>query len=307
MIYNRYDKQKKKYKLGITGTLRYLFSNLTHKQKYISMLTERALRNSNLTKRLFSAIEIETVNRCNGKCSFCPVSVGNDNRPYKKMDTTLFKKIIEELKELDYKGNLALFSNNEPFIDERIIDFASFARESLPKAWIYLYTNASLLTLERFKLIINNLDEIIIDNYNDTLELNPNVRIIKEYIENCTELNDKVKIHLRKENEVLFSRGGNAPNKNNNKTLSMSCILPFVQLVVRPDGKISLCSNDAYGQLTLGDVTEQSLQDIWYGPKCMEIRSAIRKGRKNVALCKYCDSTFYPGQFGIKVKGDRKS
>ena len=306
MIYNKYTRKKKKVKIGLYGTIKYLFSNLSRKQKYIAILTDRALRKKGLKDRLFSAIEIETVNRCNGKCSFCPVSLGNDKREYKKMSNELFSKIIDELKGLNYSGDLALFSNNEPFIDDRIVDFARQAREQLPHAHIYLYTNASLLTIEKFKAIIEHLDEMIIDNYNDNLEFNPNVSTIKAYIESNSELNEKVKIHLRKENEVLFSRGGNAPNKKNNKSLSMSCILPFVQMIVRPDGRISLCSNDAYGQVTLGDLNYQTLEEVWFGQNYIELRQALSKGRKNVDLCRFCDSTFYPGQFGIKVKGDKK-
>lgn len=150
------------------------------------------------------------------------------------------------------------------------------------------------------------MDEIIIDNYNDDLEFNPNVKVIKEYIDNIPKLNKKVKIYLRKENEVLFSRGGNAPNKHNTKSLKMSCILPFVQMIIRPDGKISLCSNDAYGQVTLGNANNQTLKEIWFGEEYVKLRALLSKGRKNIDLCRFCDSTFYPGQFGIKVKGDKK-
>ena len=51
---------------------------------------------------LFNNIEIETVNRCNGTCSFCPVNKNQDPREYKKMPEELFKKIIKELKEINY-------------------------------------------------------------------------------------------------------------------------------------------------------------------------------------------------------------
>lgn len=303
MIINKYEKKKQ---LTFRDKFLNLFSSLTPKQRLISKLTQRALRTDGLDKRLFSAVEIETVNRCNGKCAFCPVSAGNDQREYHKMSEDLFQKIILQLERLDYKGNLALFSNNEPFLDQRIENFAVYARQHLPNAFIYLYTNASLLSLERYKKIIGYLDEMIIDNYNDSLELNPNVQIINEFIQDKENIFEKTKIHLRKEHEVLFSRGGNAPNKQNAKTLKMSCILPFTQLIIRPDGKISLCSNDAYGEMTLGDATEQSLKEIWFGDKCQEVRKALRKGRKNNILCRHCDSTFYPGQFGIRVKGDKR-
>lgn len=77
---------------------------------------------------LFQYIEIETYNRCNGVCDFCPVSIKNEKRSLKKMDESLFKKIIDQLSEMDYRGKLAIFSNNEPFLDDRIVTFNRYAR-----------------------------------------------------------------------------------------------------------------------------------------------------------------------------------
>lgn len=64
---------------------------------------------------LFDHVEIETINRCNGNCSFCPVSRKSDTRKMAKMSRNLFVNIIDQLGDIDYKGKLALFSNNEPF------------------------------------------------------------------------------------------------------------------------------------------------------------------------------------------------
>lgn len=89
---------------------------------------------------LFDSIEIETVNRCNGTCSFCPVNVNQPQREYAKMNSKLFEKIISELHMIDYNGELALFSNNEPFLDERIIEFSKMAKDRVPNACLYLYT-----------------------------------------------------------------------------------------------------------------------------------------------------------------------
>lgn len=57
------------------------------------------------------------------------------------------------------------------------------------------------------------LDRIVIDNYNDELILNSNTKVISEYIKDKPDLKDKVVIYVRKQNEVLTSRGGTAPNK----------------------------------------------------------------------------------------------
>ena len=98
-------------------------------------------------KFVIQEIEVETVNRCNGICPFCPVNVNEPQRPYAKMSDELFKKIINELHDMDYNGTLSLYSNNEPFIDERIIDFYKYARKMIPNARLSIFTNGSLLTL----------------------------------------------------------------------------------------------------------------------------------------------------------------
>ena len=160
------------------------------------------------------------------------------------MDIQLFKKIIQELSELEYSGRLGMFSNNEPFLDSRIEDLTKYAREKLPNAVIYLYTNGTVLTKKRYEAIIPYLTYMIIDNYNDYGNMNDKIKISNDLCEKNEYYKSKTKIVMRKQNEVLFSRGGNAPNKKNSTTLDMSCILPFKQIVIRPDGKLSLCNND---------------------------------------------------------------
>ena len=107
--------------------------------------------NRNYIKRIIDnpsiyEIEIETVNRCNGVCPFCPVNAKEPQRPYAKMSTDLFYKIIADLVAIDYSGMLSIFSNNEPFLDERILDFYRYAKTHLPKAATSIFTNGSLLT-----------------------------------------------------------------------------------------------------------------------------------------------------------------
>lgn len=241
---------------------------------------------------LFLRIDIETINRCNGICPFCPVNAKEEQRPYAKMSEELFRKIIDELHELNYSKSLALFDNNEPFLDERIIEFQKYVRESLPNAFLDLWTNGSLLTLDKFKEIIPYLDRIVIDNYNDELELNLNPKIISEYIEDKPDLKDKVVVYLRKQNEVLTSRGGAAPNKKDGDYhIDTKCVLPFQQFNVRPDGKVSLCCNDALGVYTLGDLNKQSIEEVWYSDEYMRIRKEMKEnGRRNLKLCNNCDT-----------------
>ena len=129
---------------------------------------------------LFNHVEIETINRCNGKCSFCPVSVKHDIREKMVMSDDLFKKIIDDLAEMKYDGKIALFSNGEPMLDPQIIERHAYMREKLPLARTHLFTNGTLLTLDKFKKLIPYLDELVIDNYNQKLDLEEEMPLIEK-------------------------------------------------------------------------------------------------------------------------------
>lgn len=252
---------------------------------------EKYLKNYNIQEpELFRAIEIETINRCNGKCSFCPVNIYQEQRVYAKMTEEIFKKIIGELESINYQGTIALFSNNEPFLDDRIIEWNKYMRSKLPKAYIYLYTNGSLLDIEKLEELLPVMDRMVIDNYEMKKEK------ILEITTWCSTnaLGKKVEILNRKQDEILSSRGGQAPNKNDVKTINEKCFYPFQQLIIRPDGKISLCCNDALGKYTLGDVNNNSLTEIWNSEEYKTIRREMKKnGRKNLLLCNKCDTRQY--------------
>ncbi len=240
---------------------------------------------------LFTSIEIETINRCNGICSFCPVNKLNDKREKKIMEIGLFKNIIAQLEELNFSGRVALFSNNEPLLDERIVELNQYAREHLPNARIHMFSNGTLFTIQKFIDLIPSLDELILDNYSEELQLIRPCKEIKEYVEAHPELKKKVVIIMRKPNEILTSRGGDAPNRK--KMISYenaTCALPFQQFVVRPDGKVSLCCNDPSGKCTMGDLTHETILDVWYGSQYNHVRECIAQGRARWEHCRFCDT-----------------
>jgi organic radical activating enzyme len=240
---------------------------------------------------LFNHIEVETINRCNGSCSFCPVNHKDDPREKAVMTRGMFENIVKQLEEIQYSGRFTTFSNNEPLLDERIIEFNQYARKHLPNARMHLYTNGTLMTLEKFKALTDVLDELIIDNYQQDLKLIKPCLEIQEYCKEHPELTAKVTIVLRKTQEILTSRGGTAPNRKELVEYPKDrCVLPYKQMIIRPTGQISLCCNDAIGKFTLGDLNKERLLDIWYGPRFDMVRKCLYEGRENWGNCKYCDT-----------------
>ncbi len=242
---------------------------------------------------LFSHIEIESYNRCNGSCAFCPVNKNMDPRKERFMTQELFYKIVDELSKLNYSGRFALFSNNEPYLDERFIEWNKYARKKLPYAQMHIFTNGTLLTLQKYIETVDYLDELIIDNYHPKLELIKPVKEIYDFCKNHSDYRRKTTILLRNPNEILTSRGGTSPNRKQIIDYGKErCSLPFWQMIIRPSGECSLCCNDAIGQFTLGNVNDEDLVDIWYGERYKKVREALYKGRENWGNCAQCDTFF---------------
>lgn len=248
-----------------------------------------------LKSQLPSHIEIETLNRCNSTCEFCPVNKNADTRELTKMKDEVFEKIIKDLQAVDYSGTLNLFSNNEPFLDKRIINFAIMAREHLPNAFIQIITNGTALNVKKVLDVLPHLSYLVINNYAFEMKLHSNVQEIYDEISaNHPELAPKVNIGYRLLTEFKSTRAGNAPNRKKKKeavpTFVSRCAYPFFQMVIRPDGRVSLCCNDALGQMTLGNVSDQNVIDVWQNKIRKNLQTKMLRGRDTIPLCKKCDN-----------------
>jgi len=247
--------------------------------------------------RLFNKVEIETLNRCNNNCSFCPVSQHQNTWPLQHMSEELFDSIINQLADLDYSGTLSLFSNNEPLLDARLLKFAELTRKKLPKAYTYLYTNGILLTQNKLIVLLKYMDHIHINNYNVDRSLIMPIQIVHQSLLEMKLPLHKVTIHLRNINQVLSTRGGSSPNKAIKAPVTCGCILPFSQLIIRPDGKVSFCCNDVLQCITLGDLARQNVIDVWHNELRRTHCDELLRTRKNHPLCKKCDFIFLPLNF----------
>ena len=238
-------------------------------------------------------IAIETINRCNGVCAFCPANKYAEKRPFAKMEDALFDKILEEISGWpDWRGVFSLYVNNEPFIDPRMPELLIRSRRALPKARMLLFTNGSLLTPEIMEVIADNVDVCIINNYSEKYRLNPSVREAYEYVKQNPERFSHVDITIQKRysKEVLTSRAGNAPNKpQSTTTVSAPCLIPYTDLTIYPGGQVGLCCSDVLETQDFGSCAEKTLLEIYNGEKMKAVRRAMAKGRAAIPICRDCD------------------
>lgn len=237
-------------------------------------------------------VNIETVNRCNSTCAFCTANIHAEKRPYQKIDDALYYSIIDQLADWGFKGHLTLYGNNEPWLDTRIVEFHKYAREKLPEAFIFMSTNGLLLDMDKVRAIKPYVNQLIINNYCMDMKLHDNVQKIYDYVKaNPAEFEDvEILIQMRYLQEVLTNRAGSAPNKQSKgKIIKETCLMPFTDMWIMPNGKMGICCCDNFEVTDLADLTKVSLIEGWNSEPYRKLREALVDGRQNYPFCKYCD------------------
>lgn len=238
-------------------------------------------------------IAVETVNRCNGTCPFCPANIHSEVRPYQKMPDELFEKILDEIAGWDrWDGVFSLYVNNEPFIDNRMVEMLQKARRRLPDAKMLVFTNGSLLTLEKLDAIADDVDLLIINNYSAKYRLNDPIQKIYDYVKKEKDRFKNIKIVIQKRyaNEYLTNRAGTAPNKKRAiKGIDRPCLIPYTDLTIYPNGQVGLCCSDVLETIDLGNIQNDKILSIYHGEAWKEIRRKMQKGRKGIEICSNCD------------------
>ena len=235
---------------------------------------------------------IETINRCNSNCAFCTANKYAEKRPYCRMDEGLFYNIIDQLAEWGYKGHLTLYGNNEPWLDTRIVEFHKYCREKLPDCFIFMSTNGLLLDIDKVKSVLPYVDQLIINNYCEDMKLHENVQKIYDYaMEHQDEFKDvELLFQMRYAKAVLTNRAGSAPNKKNTqKVINETCLMPYTDVFVFPDGRMGICCCDNFEATTMADLNKVSVKEAWNSEEYKAVRQAVKETRADYPFCKYCD------------------
>lgn len=270
-----HERIKAKGLLSVIGSVNHYFLRLP------PLFLDRVARiGKNLDPPLFDKICIQTQTECNYNCPFCPNN--KVERPHGVMSFKLYKKIIDELSSLKFSGVIYPYIQ-EPLLDKRIVKLCEYASEKCPKASIIVETNGSLLTQDLAqKLCSIPKLKIIVNDYT------PRNSVIKRILKFDLSFGERAKIILRKRSfsERLTNRAGNISELK--KPLKNFCIIPFVEFYVAFDGKVLLCCQDWKHEEIMGNITNSSLEEVWYGEKYRVVRKQLLRLNR-IGLCSKCD------------------
>ena len=97
-------------------------------------------------------VQIEINNFCNARCVTCPISTMK--RKPEIMNFGLFSKIISEVEEREFSGQVLPFLSGESLSVPNVLDYLKLIKSRIPKSAVTLYTNASKLSNELGKTML---------------------------------------------------------------------------------------------------------------------------------------------------------
>lgn len=233
---------------------------------------------------------------CNAACFICPVGRSNINKTkglppeFKRqtgfMDEFLFLRVLGEIK--DKKTPIRLVGWGEPLMHPKFWYLAKKAKEFDIK--IHLNTNGILLRemkekIDSVKVSLHANSKRVREGVNALMSMNTyrSASITNEEAEKLdiditkypfTEL-DSAKQYRQ------FYPGMDAPRPKSCEDMH--------KLTIFFDGSVSFCCADVHGQMLVGNLHNETLQEIWRGEKIERYRKLIAEEKHwGLPVCRNC-------------------
>ena len=239
-----------------------------------------------------SWIELSIIDVCNRSCSFCPKSdpkVAPDT--YQKMQMNLINKLAQELKEIDYKGSVVLCGYGEPMLHKNINIISKKLSEV---AYVEIVTNGDTLSSKQIKdLYINNVNKLLISMYDGEHQR----KKFQEMVEQSKVPKDFVILRDRWYDEKkdyglkLTNRGGTI-NVGDQEEVGKfkKCFYPSYQFLIDWNGDIFLCPQDWQRRVTMGNMMQEHIFDIWTNKIMTKYRKNLINGKRDDSPCSMCNA-----------------
>jgi len=239
-----------------------------------------------------SWIELSIIDVCNRSCSFCPKS-NADIAPntYQSMDMVLINKLASELGEMKFKGSITLCGYGEPMLHKKIFEIS----RSLAKvSFVEIVTNGDTLSSDKIKkLYQSNVNKILISLYDGKWQIEKFNKMIleskvpKDFVILRDRWHDKKKDFGLK----LTNRTGTINIGIQEKVGTFDlCYYPSYQFLIDWNGDVFLCPQDWQRRITMGNMMQKKLLDIWTGKIIEKYRKNLLNGKRCESPCNLCNA-----------------
>lgn len=273
--------------------------------------------NKQVCKQFLNHIEIEVFSKCNRKCWFCPNHIIDRYTENHYMDGTLFKKILTELKDLNYHSTISFSRYNEPLADEIIYERIHQARQYCPKARLRFNTNGDYLTPEVLRRLERvGLNEIEVQCYfekDESFDFNIFIGRLHNLAEKLgistyrivtknTDTRYVAKLDLPtldlsysalNMQKLANNRGESLMGITAKYKRTQNCLVPFRNLYIDYNGSYMMCCNVRsdvveHTPFIIGHAKKERVYDVFCGERMIDIRKRVGISEHLPRPCNSC-------------------
>ena len=207
------------------------------------------------------------------------------------MSRKLIQKIKEELQEINFKGAIALCGYGEPMLHKDINWIVKTLSEI---AKVEIITNGDVLTSKKIQdLYLAGVSKILISMYDGPEQIVKFETMTKD----ANVPKDIIILRDRWYNAdsdfgvKLTNRAGTIETGNqlSNKIFT-KCFYPAYQFIIDWNGDIFLCPQDWQRRVTMGNMMQEKILDIWSGKIMAKFRKKLIEGKRDCSPCNKCNA-----------------
>ena len=243
-------------------------------------------------KPIPSWIELSIIDVCNRSCSFCPKSdpkIAPDT--HQRMQLSLIDKLCNELKEIKYKGSVVLCGYGEPMLHKEINIICKKLSEV---SFVEIVSNGDPLTAKKIKeLYTNNVNKLLISMYDGKHQIDKFKKMIASsgVPEDFVILRDRWYDSSKDYGLKLTNRTGTIDIGEQEKVGTFTkCFYPSYQFLIDWNGDIFLCPQDWQRRVTMGNMMQEHIFDIWDGKIMNKYRKDLIFGKRKNSPCNLCNA-----------------
>ena len=239
-----------------------------------------------------SWIELSIIDVCNRSCSFCPKSDPKvAPNTYQKMQMNLINKLTEELKEIKYKGSVVLCGYGEPMLHK---DLNLICKKLSEASFVEVVTNGDTLNTKQINnLYINNVNKLLISMYDGEHQ----IKKFKQMIEDSKVPKDFVILRDRwydskKDYGLKLTNRTGTINIGQQEEVGKykKCFYPSYQFLIDWNGDVFLCPQDWQRRVTMGNMMQEHIFDIWTSKIMSKFRRNLINGKRIESPCTLCNA-----------------
>lgn len=243
-------------------------------------------------KPIPSWIELSIIDVCNRSCSFCPKSDPKvAPNTYQIMKMSLIEKLTQELKDINYKGSVVLCGYGEPMLHK---DINLICKKLSEASFVEVVTNGDTLTSSVIvNLYKNNVNKLLISMYDGKHQIDKFKKMAVEagVPEDFVILRDRWYDEKTDYGLKLTNRTGTISiGKQEEIGTFKKCFYPSYQFLIDWNGDIFLCPQDWQRRVTMGNMMQDHIFDIWTNKIITKYRKKLLKGDRSESPCNSCNA-----------------